>query len=145
MQTGADVINLAFARPMDINALWDNLKTLMKSSAERPAFSYYTHGPLITLFTKKCGKLVSKRNVDVEGGVPSLCLTFNGPAGGMIIFNANWPTLPRTVRTRMLDEYVSPAVVEMKSICVIGGPMDVSTFTIRVWITSFMPEATSAC
>ena len=58
-QTGADVINLAFARPMDINALWDNLETLMKSSAERPAFSYYTHGPLITLFSKNCGKLVS--------------------------------------------------------------------------------------
>ena len=51
-QTGADVINLAFARIMDIDALWNAISTQMESSAERPAFSYRQHGPLITLFLK---------------------------------------------------------------------------------------------
>ena len=87
-QTGADVINLAFARTMDIDALWEDLETHMESSAERPAFSYRKHGPLITLFSKNCGELVKERKLDTEGGVPSLCLTFNGPAGRMIILNA---------------------------------------------------------
>ena len=49
-ETGADVINLAFARIMDVHALLDAIKTQMESSAERPAFSYRQHGPLITLF-----------------------------------------------------------------------------------------------
>ena len=93
----------------------------MKSSAQRPAFSYRKHGPLITLFSTNYGELLSEKSVDVEGGVPSLCLTFNGPAGRMIILNANWPSLPRKVRARMLDEYVSPAVGETESIRVIRG------------------------
>ena len=127
-QTGADVINLAFARIKNIDALWDAVKTQMESSAERPAFSYRKYGTLITLFSKQCGELVSQRNVNVEGGVPSLCLTFNGPAGRMIILNAKWPPVQNEYagrmilpRARMLDEYLSPAVGEMESIRVIRG------------------------
>ena len=56
MQTGADVINLAFARMMDIDALWDATTTQMESSAERPVSSYRTHGPLITPFFETCGE-----------------------------------------------------------------------------------------
>ena len=41
-QTGADVINIAFARSMDIDALCDDLETQMESSAEQPALSYRT-------------------------------------------------------------------------------------------------------
>jgi hypothetical protein len=63
-----------------------------------------------------------------EGGVPSLCLTFNGPAGRLIIINANWPALPRQVKARMLDEYVSSAVEEMRSIRVIGGSLKAAMF-----------------
>ena len=106
----ADVINLAFRRTMDLAVLWDDLEKEMESSAEQPAFDYRKNGPLITLFFKNACELVGERNVDIQGGVPSLCLTFNGPAGRMIILNANWPPLPRMVRARMLDEYVSPAV-----------------------------------
>ena len=83
------MINLAFAKSMDIGALWDDLETEMEGSAVRPAFWYRKRGPLITLFCKNCGELVGERNVDIEGGVPSLCLTFNGPAGRLIIINAN--------------------------------------------------------
>ena len=71
--TSADVINLAFAGIMDIDPLWVAIKTQMESSAERPAFSYRKHGPLITLFSENCGEPVSERIVDVDGGVPSLC------------------------------------------------------------------------
>ena len=125
---GADVINLAFARTMDIDNLWEDIESQMESSAERPAFSYRKHGPLITLFSKNCGELVGERNVDIEGGVPSLCLTFNGPAGRMIIVNANWPPLPRMVKARMLTEYVTPAIEEMESVCLIGGRLDEQVF-----------------
>ena len=127
-QTGADVINLAFARSMDIDDLWDDIETQMESSAERPPFFYRKQGPLITLFSENCGELVGERNVDIEGGVSCLCLTFNGPAGRLIIINANWPPLPRRVRARMLDEYVSPAVEEMRSIRVIGGALAAPMF-----------------
>ena len=47
-QTGADVINLAFARSIDIYALWGDLESQMESSAERPALSYRNNGPVIT-------------------------------------------------------------------------------------------------
>ena len=123
-QASADVINIAFARAVDINALWDDLKTEMESSVEQPAFSYRRQGPLITLFSENCGALVSEKNIDTEGGhVPSICLTFSGPAGRMTIIHAHWPPLPTKVRARILDEYFNAAEEKMESIRIIGGKL----------------------
>ena len=120
----ADVINLAFRRTMDLAVLWDDLEKEMESSAEQPAFDYRKNGPLITLFFKNACELVGERNVDIQGGVPSLCLTFNGPAGKKIIINASWPPFSSMRgKARMLDKCVSPAVEEMRTICLIGGPL----------------------
>ena len=120
-QTGADVINIAFARPIDIHDLRDDLQKQMVSTGDQPEFFYSTRGSLITLFCKKCGELLDDKKIDMDDGVPSICLTFNGPAGRMFIVNAHWPALPRTARVRLLDEYVNPAPGLLQSIRIIGG------------------------
>ena len=58
-QTGAEVINIAFARSMDIAALWHDLEKQMESSVEQPALSYRAKGPLITRFSENFAELVT--------------------------------------------------------------------------------------
>ena len=54
--------------------MWNDLNTEIhnKRSAAQPAFSYRIEGNLMTLFFEKCGKLVSEKNSDTEGGVPTI-------------------------------------------------------------------------
>ena len=126
-EANADVINIAFERTADINILWNDIETEMKGYFSR------RQGSLITFFSESCGELVSDQscgelvsdqNVDTEPGVPSICLTFSGPAGRMIIINAHWPQLSRKTKARMLGEYFTLAMEQMLSVHMIGGFLD---------------------
>ena len=97
---------------MDIDALWENIESHMEGSAERPAYSYRKHGPLLTLFSENCGQLIDEKSVDIEGGAPSLSLKFDGPAGRIIVVNASLPPLPTIKKAGVLTEYVAPAIEE---------------------------------
>jgi hypothetical protein len=132
-RAGAHVINIVFAKDSDIDDLWDDLNTEFKGSAEQPALLYRINGPLMTLFSEKCGVLVDERHILVgeklfaekRGELASLCMTFTGPMGRMTILNAliekPWQTLPSYARERILAAYTSAAEDCESTIKTIGG------------------------
>ena len=103
MQTNADVINIAFAKDSDNNAMWKDINAEMQSSVGQPAYFCRYRGPLIIFVSEHCGKLVNEKDIDMEGGVPSICLSFDGLAGRTIIINVHWPTLASRTKARTLD------------------------------------------
>ena len=134
VEARADVINITFANPADIDALKVNLETEMKGSAEQPTLfdylvlknDYRCNGPLMTLFSRRAGTLVREKEIDTGEGVPSICLTFNGPAGRITIINAlvqrPWQHLLPSTKERILAGYVSAAQEQITSrILTIGG------------------------
>ena len=124
-EANISVINLTFAREEDIWMMWDDITTEMtsKSSVAQPAFQWRSRGKLLTFFSDKCGDLVSEANIDPEGGVPSICLTFDGPAGTMTIINAFCFGLPTTTKKRLLAAYLKPATESSNCTHIVGGEL----------------------
>ena len=128
LAVGAEVINMVFQRPLDIDLVWAELCDEMQANDEHPQLEYRRHHKLLTIFSPNCGALMWEdygNEYEEKTGVPTICLTFNGPSnsGNMVIFNTACPQLSQCSRTCMLDTYSSESLEEMDSIRVIGGQL----------------------
>ena len=128
LAVGAEVINMVFQRPLDIDLVWVELCDEMQANDEHPQLEYRRNHTLLTIFSPNCGALIWEdygNEYEEKTGVRTICLTFNGPSnsGKMVIFNTACPQLSQCSRTCMLDTYSSESLEEMDSIRVIGGQL----------------------
>ena len=128
LAVGAEVINMVFQRPLDIDLVWVELCDEIQANDEHPQLEYRRNHTLLTIFSPNCGALIWEdygNEYEEKTGVPTICLTFNGPSnsGNMVIFNTACPWLSQCSRTCMLDTYSSESLEEMDSIRVIGGQL----------------------
>lgn len=118
-----NIINIVFAKADDIDIMWTDINAHMKRSAEQPALQYRINGRLMTVFSQRCGKLVSENIVYSEDAVPSICLTFEKQGGRMMVLNTVWPDLPTEAQSQWLAKHTNPAATQINSTCFIGGEL----------------------
>ena len=147
---GAEVINMVFQRPLDIDLTMGELLEEMQANGDHPELDFRRKHTMLTIFSPKCGALIWEdyaEDYEEKTGVPTICLTFNGPSntGNLVIFNTACSRLSQCSRTCMLEAYSDESLDETDSIRLIGGQLYLHTID---WIhrgitTGISPDPTT--
>ena len=117
-----DIINMTFAKPEDIESMWETLKKAMVRSAEQPAYTYHKKHRLLTVYSTKYGHPEEQQNLDGEG-LTALGLSFATPTGKLTNIHGALSSAPKGVINRRLDAYLAPPLEDAKCLRFVGGPL----------------------
>ena len=117
MDVGSTIINLVFDHDEDAAFLqledrWGKM------------FEVESLGSVLSLYASGSWQLLRKQNTDPVGIAPCLMLTFNSPTFPnykVCVITMAFPTLPITVRGRILDASVEEAINSSSNAVVVGG------------------------
>ena len=134
LEAGATIVNIAFATsfgrgPVDANAILPKLRPVFDAawtgSVGQPAYAVRNIGSVMSFLSCSGDTVLSTTNLDPEGGLPALMLTFSAPGmhhGRVCMIISSMPDLPQKARARVLNCYVDAAMdTQAKNIVIAGS------------------------